>query len=429
MDHAVNAIRHFILKFDTDSMDDFLKTSVQNIEIVKGNLVDLNNYITKLDDIEDRFAKLEKTLTKFCEFDKKLLSENSKLEEMEKFIHNKLESIESITQMNSNDRDHTVLQKINELNQLCNELNHKVDNSKHTTYHRSPQIADLEELISAKFDSLKSLSTENVTITHKIHKVEEICSNLHRKMDFFTNQHPPNAPYTSTPYVRRQVMSNSIPFTPHNIRHQAPNYNTTRCNTIPTPEAHTTPRDCVILGDSNSKYVTIDTNHIRTTRIPTYRITDINPEHCVGYSRIWIHVGINDLKTRNCRGPADVHMYYSLLLEKLHRIRQLCPNSKLIVSPILPTGVPALNERARLFNNNLLYTGPQWFELLDFRVYCGTDGRLQETYRCYSNVRDRIHLGRIGIELLKDKLISSISKVDTRSYSTVLRTGQPQNHR
>ena len=63
------------------------------------------------------------------------------------------------------------------------------------------------------------------------------------------------------------------------------------------------------------------------------------------------------------------------------------------------------------------------------RVYCGTDGRLQETYRCYSNVRDRIHLGRIGIELLKDKLISSISKVDTRSYNTVLRTGQPQNHR
>ena len=121
----------------------FLKTSVQNIEIVKGNLVDLNNHITKLDVIEDRFAKLEKTLTKFCEFDKKLLSENSKIEEMEKFIHNKLESIELITQMNSNDRDHTVLQKINELNQLCNELNHKVDNSKHTTYHRSPQIADL----------------------------------------------------------------------------------------------------------------------------------------------------------------------------------------------------------------------------------------------------------------------------------------------
>ena len=165
MDHAVNAIRHFILKFDTDSMDDFLKTSVQNIEIIKGNLVDLNNYITKLDDIEDTFAKLEETLTKFSEFDKKLLSENSKLEEMEKFIHNKLESIESITQINSNNRDHTVLQKISELNQLCNELNYKVDNSKHTTYQRNPQIADLEELINAKFDSLKSLSTENVTIT------------------------------------------------------------------------------------------------------------------------------------------------------------------------------------------------------------------------------------------------------------------------
>ena len=90
MDHAVNAIKHFILKFDTNSMNDFLSTSVENIEIVKGNLVDLDNYITKLDDIEDRFAKLEETLKKSTEFDKKLLSENSKLEEMEKYIHNKL---------------------------------------------------------------------------------------------------------------------------------------------------------------------------------------------------------------------------------------------------------------------------------------------------------------------------------------------------
>ena len=228
--------------------------------------------------------------------------------------------------------------------------------------------------------------------------MEELCNNLHRKIDSFTNQHPANVPHDSiphiTPVVTRQVMNNVTPSTTHNSHHQAPNYSTTRCNTNPTQEAHITPRDCLILGDSNSKYITIDTSHIRTTRIPTYRISDINPEYCVGYSRIWIHVGINDLKTRNCRGPADVHMYHKLLLQKLHLIRQVCPNSKFIVSPILPTGVPVLNERARLFTN-LLYTGPQWLELLYFRVYCGTDGRLQETYRCYSNARDRIHIGRI----------------------------------
>ena len=182
-------------------------------------------------------------------------------------------------------------------------------------------------------------------------------------------------------------------------------------------------KECV-----NTKYIKINTNHIRTKRIPTYRIEDINPEHCVGYSRIWIHVGINDLKTRNCRGPADIHTYHSLLLQKLHQIRLVCPNSKLIVSPILPTGVPALNERTRLFSN-LLHRGPQCFELLDFRVFCWNDDTLIQRYRCYGNPYDRIHLGHAGIELLKDTLVSRISKVDTRSYSTVLQTGHAQNHR
>ena len=46
MDHAVYAIKHFILKFDTNSMDNFLKTSVENIEIIKGNLEDFNKYTT-----------------------------------------------------------------------------------------------------------------------------------------------------------------------------------------------------------------------------------------------------------------------------------------------------------------------------------------------------------------------------------------------
>ena len=110
----------------------------------------------------------------------------------------------------------------------------------------------------------------------------------------------------------------------------------TGSNITPTPEACITPKDCLILGDSNSKYINIDTSHMKTTQIPTYRISDINLEHCRGYSRIWIHVGINDLKTRNCRGPADVHMYHNLLLQKLHQIRLLCPNSKLIVSPFCP---------------------------------------------------------------------------------------------
>ena len=429
-DQAVKDIKNFIVNYDSNNMDNFMSTFHEDIESVKGNLADLNNYIVKLDDIEDIFTRVEDSLARSTEFDVKIQSELTKIDEMEKFIHAKLDHIDSITYSHSKDTDNTLLQKITNLEQLCIELNEKVDNSNRYSQHRNPQLEELEELINAEFNSLKSpSSTDSSRILSRISKVEEICNDLNIKMDSFTNHHPPTMTFDTphmTPITRQEVINNDMPYTQHNKRHQAPNHDNPQGYT--TLEAHASPRDCLILGDSNSKYININTNHIRTKRIPTYRIEDINPEDCVGYSRIWIHVGINDLKTRNCRGPADIHTYHSLLLHKLHQIRLVCPNSKLIVSPILPTGVPALNERARLFTN-LLYRGPQWFELLDFRVFCGNDDSLIQRYRCYGNPYDRIHLGRAGIELLKDTLVSRISKVDTRSYSTVLQTGHAQNHR
>ena len=30
-----------------------------------------------------------------------------------------------------------------------------------------------------------------------------------------------------------------------------------------------------------------------TVRVPTFTINDIYPAKCVGYSKIWLHVGIN----------------------------------------------------------------------------------------------------------------------------------------
>ena len=98
LDHAVNAIKHFILKFDTDSINDYLTTSLKGIETIKENLTDHinNNYVTKLDSIEDKFVNVKENLTKPTEFGEKILKENAKLDEIESYIHNKLESIEAI---------------------------------------------------------------------------------------------------------------------------------------------------------------------------------------------------------------------------------------------------------------------------------------------------------------------------------------------
>ena len=113
------------------------------------------------------------------------------------------------------------------------------------------------------------------------------------------------------------------------------------------------PKTCIILGDSNTKYVKLENNHLDSHRIPTYTINDIDPNSCIGYKKIWIHVGINNLKTLNCKNINVIHGHFNTLIQKLNAIRSLCPHSKLMVSRILPTAIPTLNKRALIFNKLL----------------------------------------------------------------------------
>ena len=110
------------------------------------------------------------------ECNERVLRENCKLDEIKSYIHNKLETIESIIQVNIKEKDKLVLHKISNLEQLCNELKQKVDDCKHISYHRDTELEELE-LINSKFSSLGSpSSTDNVTVIHRISKVEEICN-------------------------------------------------------------------------------------------------------------------------------------------------------------------------------------------------------------------------------------------------------------
>ena len=189
------------------------------------------NYVTKLDDIEeniqssteslslldkrhenlsDRFTKVEEIVTKSIDNNEQLLSKIPKLDEIEKFIHKKLEHLESITQVNRMDKDQILLQKISSLEQMCNDLNQKADNTNHISCNRNPQLEDLEEVINTKFNSLQSPSSSdknNVTIIHRFNKVEEICNTLHSKIDSITN-YLPIATSNVTPHVACNIAPN-----------------------------------------------------------------------------------------------------------------------------------------------------------------------------------------------------------------------------
>ena len=60
------------------------------------------------------------------------------------------------------------------------------------------------------------------------------------------------------------------------------------------------PNTCVILGDSNTKHVSFTSNTLNSCRVPTFLIEDIDPPKCIGFKKIWIHVGTNNIKTVHC---------------------------------------------------------------------------------------------------------------------------------
>ena len=102
-------------------------------------------------------------------------------------------------------------------------------------------------------------------------------------------------------------------------------------------ENHTTSKknSILILGDSNTRHVRLSSSY-NIHRVPTFLIQDIDPALCKGHSRVWIHCGINNLKYNNrCNTYSDVEKIFKTFMNKLGAIRNLCPETKIYVSPIL----------------------------------------------------------------------------------------------
>ena len=270
------------------------------------------------------------------------------------------------------------------------------------------KFENIDEFVSNKIrESSSSYSNNLGDLTKRITSLESLCTQLNDKIDSINNRHLHQVPVTSSSNVSNNLTYNqsTTVSTPNHPR------------SSPAPS----PKTCIILGDSNTKYVKLADKHLDSHRVPTYLIEDIDHSTCIGYKKIWIHIGINNMKTLNCRNNDDIHRHFNTLMQKLNAIRFLCPYSKVMVSPILPTAIPILNKRA-LFFNKLLFAQRNWFTTLDFNLFCGNDGNLMDVYRCYNNRNDRIHLGSLGIQILSSKAKHHLSQLDTRSYATAVRS-------
>ena len=195
---------------------------------------------------------------------------------------------------------------------------------------------------------------------------------------------------------------------------------------------------CIILGDSNTKHLAFGTGsstfgkQLPGKRVQALTIEDIDPTSCIGYKNIVVHVGINNLKCTNIpilhSDTRNINVYekFLLLKEKIDYICSLCPQSNLVVSPMLPTKIDWLNQRALEFNQYLFeYLCIVNIRNLDFNTFLDTHwDKLDNSYGCY-NSKDNIHLGRSGIRKLAQLIKYSILYPgrDIRDYARVVRDG------
>ena len=191
---------------------------------------------------------------------------------------------------------------------------------------------------------------------------------------------------------------------------------------------------CIILGDSNTKRLMFGNtagtfrDKLPGKRVQALTIEDIDPTACIGYRNIIIHVGLNNLKCTKIpmlfSDSRNINVYnkFMMLREKIDYIRSLCPKSNIVVSPILPTKIDWLNQRALEFNRYLFeYLCIVDVKSLNFDTFLDENwGKLNDSYGCY-NSNDKIHLGRNGIRTLAKLIKDEVLRRGTngRSFASV----------
>ena len=166
----------------------------------------------------------------------------------------------------------------------------------------------------------------------------------------------------------------------------------------------------LIMGDSNTRLVHLDGEGVSETRIPTYVVEDIDPHKCNGFDIVWLHVGVNSLKPRNCGHLRGVREKFDIFMGKIHKIAEISPKTRLTVSPILPTAIPALNRRIVAFNR-LLFSEPAWWQELPLGDFIADNNLIASQFLSFNKERDKIQLGYRGI-----KKLTSLVKVAINFY-------------
>ncbi|KAL5271434.1 hypothetical protein ACHWQZ_G001915 [Mnemiopsis leidyi] len=182
----------------------------------------------------------------------------------------------------------------------------------------------------------------------------------------------------------------------------------------------------IVIGDSNTRFLKFGSgkgtfgDRLPGKRVLAFTIDQITPAECSGYRNIFVHCGINDI-----RNGGNAEACANRLINKLERICMLCPSSRLNVSPILPTRLQHLNQKALVFNKtlfNYINNCNSKIGSLDFTGFLDSDLSLLDKRFCrFQKQGDPIHLGSTGIFTLASIIRAKVnSHVDGRTYRDVV---------
>ena len=223
-------------------------------------------------------------------------------------------------------------------------------------------IQESLDRINCKFTELEGSISDHSCMINELECSVALFTNT-VKTNLITNHEPAsngvracttNAPESSAPLysdVGKSVHESVSP-SPRSLVGRRPR---------PEPDSHSAPGVAVthnmhkpntvlIMGDSNTRHAHLEGAGVSQVRIPTYVVDDIDPQKCIGYETVWLHVGVNSLKPRKCRNLTDVREKYNILASKINEITKVSPRTTVMVSPILPTALRPLNYRIVYFN-------------------------------------------------------------------------------
>ena len=196
----------------------------------------------------------------------------------------------------------------------------------------------------------------------------------------------------------------------------------------------------VIIGDSNTHNISFhNTNQkhrsdlgkdICGKKVKAFTFDQIDPHEAIGYKKIIVQVVVNNLKRKyaNKYGIVDVDATFDAWLRKIVSIKQMCPTSHIIISPVMPTKIGNINNRAKQFNHRIFSCINKFWNSLGFDSFLRDDGLLDDNMGCYFNAetgrRGRIHLGRLGISrlslMIREAVLCPRQVMGYRSYSSVV---------